>query len=194
MRQVVLFLATNRETCPLLDLRKRRNGCHGLTVDHNGLAPIGGSRGLRGGRRHRSIQCSLGHPGIPQREPPIPFALLAHSRDIGCIIDKEGRVRNRDQQRGDMIHDRTHPCDGIRRRQWRSRPLRPVPLIKKASHTTVLGDPVPCAHQRGRPLIKKTSTTCGAEIDRLDILEKEAESGVNDILEGGRSMCFVPLP
>jgi hypothetical protein len=40
-------------------------------------------------------------------------------------------------------------------------------------------------------LIKKTSTACGAEIDRLDILEKKAQRRVNDILEGGRSMYFV---
>ena len=47
MRQIILFLAADGETGPLLDLRKRRNGRHGLPIDHNGLLPVGGSRGLR---------------------------------------------------------------------------------------------------------------------------------------------------
>jgi hypothetical protein len=116
---------------------------------------------------------------------------LAHSRDIAVIVYKERHIGNRDQQRSDMVHDTAHPCDDICCGQWRSTSIRPVPLIVKARDASILRDPVPCAHQRRGPLIKKTSPTCGAEIDGSDILEKEAERGVNDILESGRSVSSV---
>ena len=89
-----------------------------------------------------------------------------------------------------MVYDRAHPCDGIYCGQRRS-PIRPVPMIQSACDAPVLRDPVPCAHQRRGPLIEETGPLGRAEIDGLDILEKEAERGVNDILEGSRSIPFV---